>query len=223
MPALARRRNEPLGNVKATRQDWLDLALAALCAEGEQQVTILNLSERLAVSRSSFYWYFKDRADLLDAILREWERLNTASILAQAEAPAETVGEAICNVFRCWTNPAIFSPRLDFAVREWSLRSKSVRAALDRADTARTEAIRRMFLRHGYEGEDALVRARVLYYMQIGYYALDIREATERRLALTPTYVEIFAGVPAKQSDIDAFRAYARQHASSPEIWERAK
>ena len=30
--------------------------------------------------------------------------------------------------------------------------------------------------------EDALVRARVLYYMQIGYYALDIREPMEARL-----------------------------------------
>ena len=53
-------RPTPFGNVKATRDDWLDLALSVLAAEGVGHVTVLNLSERLAVSRSSFYWYFKN-------------------------------------------------------------------------------------------------------------------------------------------------------------------
>ena len=130
-----------LGNVKATRDDWLALALSVLAVEGVAHVTVLTLSERLGVSRSSFYWYFKNRDELLDALLDRWDRLNTRSIVAQAEAPAATVNEAVCNVFRCWVNPAIFSPRLDFAVREWARRSASVRKALDRSDRVRTEAL----------------------------------------------------------------------------------
>ena len=116
-------RPAPLGNVKATRDDWLDLALSVLAVEGVAHVTVLNLSERLGVSRSSFYWYFKNRDELLDALLDRWDRLNTRSIVSQADEPAATVNEAVCNVFRCWVNPAIFSPRLDFAVREWARRS----------------------------------------------------------------------------------------------------
>ena len=63
-PAHARRgrrgrEGAPLGNVKATRDDWLDLALGVLAAEGVAHVTVLNLSQRLSVSRSSFYWYFR--------------------------------------------------------------------------------------------------------------------------------------------------------------------
>ena len=156
--------------------------LSALAVEGVAHVTVLNLSERLGVSRSSFYWYFKNRDELLDALLDRWDRLNTRSIAAQAEAPAATVNEAVCNVFRCWVDPAIFSPRLDFAVREWARRSAHVRKALDRSDRLRTEAVKALFVRFGYEDEDAFVRARVLYYMQIGYYALDIREPIETRL-----------------------------------------
>ena len=67
-----------LGNVKATRDDWLDLALSVLAVEGVAHVTVLNLSERLGVSRSSFYWYFKNWDELLDALLDRWDRLNTA-------------------------------------------------------------------------------------------------------------------------------------------------
>jgi len=206
------------GNVKATRDDWLDLALSALATEGVAHVTVLNLSERLGVSRSSFYWYFKNRDELLDALLDRWDRLNTRSIAAQAEAPAATVNEAVCNVFRCWVNSAIFSPRLDFAVREWARRSAHVRKALDRSDRLRTGAVKALFVRFGYEDEDAFVRARVLYYMQIGYYALDIREPIEARLSLTPHYLKAFTGVDPSEAEVDAFRAYAIGHAHIPDF-----
>ncbi len=206
------------GNVKATRDDWLDLALSALAIEGVAHVTVLDLSERLGVSRSSFYWYFKNRDELLDALLDRWDRLNTRSIVSEAEAPAATVNEAVCNVFRCWVNPAIFSPRLDFAVREWARRSAHVRKALDRSDRIRTEAVKTLFVRFGYVDEDAFVRARVLYYMQIGYYALDLREPIEARLSLTPHYLKAFTGVGPSEAEVDAFRAYAMRHAHIPDF-----
>ena len=206
------------GNVKATRDDWLDVALRALAAEGVDRVTVLALSERLGVSRSSFYWYFKNRDELLDALLDRWDRLNTRSIVGQAQEPAATVNAAVCNVFRCWVNPSIFSPRLDFAVREWARRSAHIRKTLDRADRVRTEALKALFLRFGYEDEDAFVRARVLYTMQIGYYALDLREPIETRLHLTPHYLKAFTGVTPTGAEIDAFRAYAMRHAHIPDF-----
>jgi AcrR family transcriptional regulator len=216
--ASAPQRLAPSGNVKATRDDWLDLALSALAVEGVDHVTVLALSERLGVSRSSFYWYFKNRDELLDALLDRWDRLNTHSIVIQAEAPAASVNEAVCNVFRCWVNPAIFSPRLDFAVREWARRSAHVRKALDRSDRVRTEALKALFVRFGYEDRDAFVRARVLYYMQIGYYALDLKEPIETRLNLTPHYLKAFTGVLPTEGELDPFRAYAVGHAHSPDF-----
>jgi AcrR family transcriptional regulator len=206
------------GNVKATRDDWLDLALSALAVEGVAHVTVLNLSERLGVSRSSFYWYFRNRDELLGALLDRWDGLNTRSIVSQADQPAASVNEAVCNVFRCWVNPTIFSPRLDFAVREWARRSVGVRKALDRSDRLRTEALKALFIRFGYEDEDALVRARVLYYMQIGYYALDLKEPLETRLSLTPHYLRAFTGVAPAKPEVDAFRAYAARHAHIPDF-----
>jgi AcrR family transcriptional regulator len=214
-PSTSRAPQKPAqsSNVKATRSDWLDLALSVLATEGVDRVAILNLSERLDVSRSSFYWYFKNRDELLDALLDRWDELNTRSIVTQTEEPAASVSEAVCNVFRCWVNSAIFSPRLDFAVRDWARRSTRVRKALDRSDLVRTEAVKALFVRFGYEDGDAFVRARVLYTMQIGYYALDLREPIEARLNLTPHYLKAFTGVDPSEAEIDAFRAYARTHA----------
>ena len=151
-------------------------------------------------------------------MLDRWDRLNTRSIVRQTQAPAATINQAVCNVFRCWVNPAIFSPRLDFAVREWARRSAKVRKALDRSDRERSEALRAMFVRFDYEEKDAFARARVLYYMQIGYYALDMREPIEARLNLTPHYLKAFTGVPASEAEVDAFRAYAGLHAHLPDF-----
>jgi AcrR family transcriptional regulator len=201
----------PLGRIKATREDWLDQALSVLANEGVESVTVLNLSERLDVSRSSFYWYFKNRDELLDALLTRWEELNTRSIVTQAQALATSINEAVCNVFRCWVNPTIFDPRLDFAIREWARRSPKVRGALDRSDNERTAAIKAMFERFGYHNRDALVRARVLYYTQIGYYALDIREPLEERLNLTPHYLETITGAVPSEADLASFMAYANE------------
>lgn len=208
----------PFGNVKATREDWLRLALGVVARDGVAAVTVLNLSERLGVSRSSFYWYFRNREDLLDELLQRWDRLNSRSIVRQSKADAASINEAICNVFRCWVDPKLFSPRLDFAVREWARRSEKARAALDRSDGERTAAIRAMFERHGYPSDEALVRARVLYFMQIGYYALELDESMEARLKLTPHYLETFSGVAPREEDLASFRAYAMVHAGEPDL-----
>jgi AcrR family transcriptional regulator len=201
--------------VRATREDWLDLALTRLATRGVAAVSVLELSERLGVSRSSFYWHFRSREGLLDALLQRWDHHNTRSIVRQAEAPAATITEAVCNVFRCWVDASLFSPRLDLAVRGWARLSGSVRERLDAADRERMAALEAMFRRHGYAPEDALVRARVLYTMQIGYYALDIREPMESRLMLAPRYLETFTAVKPRDEELSAFRAYALSRAGA--------
>ena len=81
---------EPLvGNIKVTRDDWLNVAMDVLVSDGVEQVKVMNLAERMAVSRSSFYWYFKSRQELLDALLAKWQATNTAGLIAQSELPAQ--------------------------------------------------------------------------------------------------------------------------------------
>ncbi|MEM7319586.1 MAG: TetR/AcrR family transcriptional regulator [Pseudomonadota bacterium] len=129
---------DPLvGNIKVTREDWLNLARDVLVREGVGELKILALSARLKVSRSSFYWYFRNRADLLSALLAEWEARNTQTIVAHCAMPARDINEAACNFFRCFVDGKLFDRGLDFAVREWARRDHSVNTLIEAADQSR--------------------------------------------------------------------------------------
>lgn len=216
VPLLLKLNDQPeksalAGNTKVTRDDWLAVAMDVLVSQGIEQVKVLTLGERLGVSRSSFYWYFKNRQHLLEALLNVWENQNTGAIVAHTLLPADTITAAVCNLFRCFVDIDVFNHQLDFAVREWSRRSGPVRHVVDRSDAARVEAIRAMFERHGYASNDAASRARILYYMQIGYYALELHESLETRLSLVPGYLMGFTGETPRQEEIDALAAYSRR------------
>jgi len=207
---------EPLvGNIKVTRQDWLNVAMDVLISEGVEHVKVLALGDRLGVSRSSFYWYFKSRQDLLDALLQEWENTNTAALISKTNAPAETITGAVCNVFECVIDPDLFDTALDFAIRAWARSSGAVRRVLDRSNAARLEALAAMFKRYGYGDLEAETRARILYFMQIGYDDADLRESTEERTKLMPMYLLGFTGQHATPSEIAAAQAYARRVAKA--------
>lgn len=207
-------RNNPdidplIGNIKVTRNDWLNLAMDVLITDGVEQVKILDLAKRLHVSRSSFYWYFKSRAELLDALLKDWERTNTASLVKGAERKAETITQALCFVFEAFIDPKQFNTALDFAIRDWARRSENVRAILDRSDKKRLSALTAMYERFDYSELEAETRARILYYQQIGYNDADLHEPMTVRMKYYRTYLLGFTGVEPKPHEVEQFRAFA--------------
>ena len=193
--------------ISTTREDWINTALRILVEQGAAEVKILTLAERMGCSRSNFYWFFKDREALFAELLAHWQARNTAAIVARAMRPAERVSQAVLNIFDCWANPDLFDARLDFAMREWARRSVQVRAEVARADAERLAAITALFARYGASPTEAVVRARTLYFMQIGYYALEVKETLADRIVLLGDYVMTFSGEAPSQTDIAAFIA----------------
>jgi len=55
------------------REDWLRAARLALLRGGIGAVRVEKLARSLRVTKGSFYWHFRDRNDLLESLLREWE------------------------------------------------------------------------------------------------------------------------------------------------------
>lgn len=200
---------------KSTQADWLNLAIETLVNEGIDQVKVQVMAKTLGVSRSSFYWFFDSIQDLQNRLLSHWLARNTDPIIERALRPAPNVVRAVCNVFECWVDPDLFDPNLDAAIRYWGRRDPAVRSVVDQADTKRLEAVAQMFMRYDYPQEEALIRARVLYFTQIGHYTLEVRENPEVRMGHLRSYLLTFTGHEPQPDDTESFRRLADRVAAA--------
>ena len=192
---------------RGSQEGWLEAAYDALLESGVESVKILPLAKRLNLSRTSFYWFFKDREELLSALISRWREKNTGNLVKQSEAYAETLAEAMLNVFDCWVNKDLFDSQFEFAIRSWALQSPEIQAEVHEADQARMDAIGRMFMRFGYDETAADVRARTTYLVQIGYISMQSREDTALRMKRIPEYIAIYTGEIPQQRELDRFFA----------------
>ena len=136
---------------------------------------------------------------------------NTAAI-TESIARAPSLDDGILRFFETCVDDSLFDPRLDLALREWARRSDSIRELVDSEDEARIDALCRFYQRFDYPMPQALIRARVLYYSQIGFYALGTRDSLETRLGYTEAYFEAFTGRQLNADEASAFRRQMLDH-----------
>ncbi|WP_027235649.1 TetR/AcrR family transcriptional regulator [Leisingera caerulea] len=196
---------QDISRPRLSEEDWLAAAYEVLTESGVEAVKVMPLAKRLGVARTSFYWHFKDREELLEAMVRRWEERNTGNLVARTEAYAESIAEAMFNLFDCWIDPGLFDARLDLAIRNWARNDCRLQERLDLADARREQAMTDMFIRFGYAEADALIRARAMIYTQIGYISMQVHESTEYRISLMPGWIEVFTGTRPAQRDLDRF------------------
>nr|WP_220790078.1 TetR/AcrR family transcriptional regulator [Gluconacetobacter tumulisoli] len=193
----------------------MDAAQASLLESGVDAVRIQQLARRLNLSRTSFYWFFTDRAHMLDALLERWRIRNSGGIVARTTAYAETVAEAVLNLFDCWLDPALFDSQFEFAVRSWALQSADVAAAVGAADNMRLAAIAAMLRRFDIAPGTADVRARAIYLTQIGYISARTTEDQAERMGRIADYVDVFSGIA--PTGMELARFYARHRFQPPD------
>jgi AcrR family transcriptional regulator len=175
------------------REDWIAAARKILVDRGIDDVKVDRLARQMRVTRGSFYWHFQDRRELLDALLTDWEARNYFEI-AQVRARSARATDGMVEVFGIWLGEDASVLLFDIAVRSWARRSAEVAASVARVDKAWIELIQEFLERDGYSGDEALVRARVTYFHQIGYWALNIDDEPLERLRLVPVYYQVLTG-----------------------------
>lgn len=192
---------------KGSADLWLDAAYTALVEGGVDAVRIMPLAKRFGVSRTSFYWFFRDRDALLSALTERWRALNTGNFVGRTQAYADTIAEALLNVFDCWLDGDLFDARLEIGVRSWALDSIEVAALVAAADETRIAALAAMFIRFDYDPLAADVRARTVYLTQIGYMSMKTKEDLTIRMRRIPLYIKIFTGQLPKDREMNRFFA----------------
>ncbi|MCJ8310864.1 MAG: TetR/AcrR family transcriptional regulator [Rhizobiaceae bacterium] len=187
------------------KADWIGAALNCLVSEGVEAVQITRLAKALGVTRGSFYWHFTDRQNLLDCVLDEWRAANLP-VIEQELAKAASLSEGILAFFAIWEINPQFSAHLDHAVRDWARLDEGVLDIVRREDAQRIGTIAELFQRFGFEEDEAEVRARVLYFAQVGYHAMDFGDSIKQRLARLEHYYLSFTGQELDNNEAERFR-----------------
>jgi AcrR family transcriptional regulator len=179
---------------KVTAETWIDTARQSLIEEGIGSVKVDRLANRLGVTRGGFYHNFKDRDDLLAQLLDYWEKeCRFLPDDMPGSKPAEAA-EWFDRALQRLIDSDGYDYRFDLAVRDWSRFDQRAGWAVERVDRDRLQILTKFFEMLGYKGEEAIIRARVFYYHQIGYYAIGVRQSIAERRRALGLYLEILCG-----------------------------
>jgi AcrR family transcriptional regulator len=167
------KQNEP---ESLTRQDWIDRGLLLLGSSGVEAVRVEPLAKLLGVTKGSFYWHFKNREELLMALLQAWIDLETDGIIAQVEALEGDGHQKLLTLFELAVQDY---GQIETAIRAWATIDGKIAGMVAEIDRRRLDYTRDMFLQIGFTPFEAIVRARLVYYALIGEFMIG----TERDLA----------------------------------------
>ncbi len=148
------------------RAEWVGAGLEALARGGVDSVRVEPLARALGVTKGSFYWHFRDRGELLSALLDAWAE-RTEVVIALAEAGGgDAAGRlrALCGIVMRAEG------RLDVAFRAWSGQAEDAAAARRRVDARRLGYVEGLFGELGFGGREARARAQVLFDALVGQY-----------------------------------------------------
>ncbi|MQX35388.1 TetR/AcrR family transcriptional regulator [Roseospira navarrensis] len=155
----------PLREAKTQRDAWLETGFAMLAEGGAENVRIEPLARRLSVTKGGFYWHFKDRADLLAAMLERW-RDGRVTVIARHVTPdgdetAEGVLRRLLSRYLDQPNPRGMA--IEMAVRDWARHDARVAEAVATVDAARLAHVAPLFEALGLPPDEAAARARLFY------------------------------------------------------------
>ncbi len=163
-----------------TRQNWIEQGLQTLAEKGVEAVRVEPLAKKMGVTKGSFYWHFKNREDLLDAILQEWVKLQTNSIIERVE---EVGGDAASKLLYLFELAVQDNGRAESAIRAWATNDSKILAVLAQVDQRRLNYTKNLFLQVGFAPFEAMVRARMAYYALVGEFTIGTRSNQAERLA----------------------------------------
>jgi len=178
---------------RLSADDWVTAALEVLVSDGISAVKILPLAKRLGVTRGSFYWHFENHEALLNRLLEVWEETNSGSIIRAATLEGSIVDRYVA-LMRCWLGFERFDPRLEVAMRNWGRSNPELWQKLRATDERRVDACVEMLAAEVSDPVMRLHRARTIYFLQMGWYELEVDEPMDARIEALTYYFDIYVG-----------------------------
>ena len=168
-----------------TRDDWISAAWDMLGENGLDGVRVEPLARRLGVTKGSFYWHFKDRQQLMEALLDRWFSIWDDQMLPDMEEAANPED-------RIW---ALFESVLGrltrgqtVSLRMMSHSDADVARRIDERDAQRLSFLTSQLVEIGFAPSEARVRGQVYQTIMTGEYLRSGGLPLEERVARARSY-----------------------------------
>lgn len=147
------------------RRAWIGAGIEILSSRGVEAVRVEAIARQLGVTKGSFYWHFKNREDLQQAILEEWEA---------RQSNWNTEGESVSNPVERWARLfELFArpdyARLEMAISSWARQDPSVAKRVANADRRRLAYLSQVFREIGFTSSQAAEWANAAMFLYLGW------------------------------------------------------
>jgi AcrR family transcriptional regulator len=148
------------------KAQWVVAGLESLRKGGVGEVRVERLAAELGITKGSFYWHFKNRGDLLGAVLEYWAREMTDVEFERIRAMRAGLGGRLQALAEDVLEKGM--GRYDPAIRAWARTERKVAAAVGQVDRRRVRALSGFFEEGGFSAAEARTRARLFYTFLLG-------------------------------------------------------
>ena len=163
---------------RLSRDDWLKAALS-LCTKGIDKVKIAPLAEQLGVTTGSFYWHFRNRGELLDALLEYWEREMTDVAVVSVKHHPGPPAKRIFNLMNTVMSQGL--ARYDLPIWQWAQSDTRASRVFNRVLKKRFSTAAWMFSEAGFSAQQAEIRGYMMVTYMMGEATLIPESMAKRK------------------------------------------
>ncbi len=145
--------------LRLTREQWLERSLEML-ATTRGRMRIDELVKSLGVTKGSFYWHFKDKADFVKSQLDYWESTTTRNVIEEMEKHRdEEPTMQLLALMKLLSNKEFCDH--DIAIRNMVISDGTVATKVALVDKMRLDYVTHLFSEIGFTGKDLEARVHL--------------------------------------------------------------
>lgn len=170
------------------RSDWIRCAMGVLASEGREAVRVEDLAKKLGISKGSFYWHFRNREDLLAAMLDAWESGHVDWNVDEREVHRDPAGRwaGLVELLSSATKGS-----LDVAIFSWAREDEKVGQRVSEIEKRRSAHLEQVFREIGFTSAQAAEWSQSAMLVYLGWVDRATRDATFREFG--PSLAEVLS------------------------------
>ena len=170
--------NEKKARRGVSKAEWLEAGLEFLARGNVNAITVEGLARHLGISKSGFYWHFRNRDQLLRDLLKHWLHEITEVVTVNKEFLAMEPRARLQKTAELLHDYQL--TRYELAVRQWALENKEAARVVRKANRMRLDYLLVALSELGITGIEAEMRA-MTYLCYITWEPHTFHEVTRKK------------------------------------------